>query len=310
METAHFKVFVLVFWLASMTWLLMTKMLPLSLEPPQGDGQYFASPQVDSASGRWLISAQGDDVGWTEMRARRLDDGTIEVSSELQLEHLRLEDVAKEIFRGWSALLKYVQWPEARGEFSLQAATQILLATDGALQRWEMNVGLLDASDRIRIVGEREGDQMHVRICLVPPKSDHPTATPTSTEVLFHTRIDLPREALTVDSFAPQPRLCNLRVGDRWRFQSYQAFPPSSAPHIVEANVERTELLVWDSDIQSTFVVQFRDVSGNRPTVAEGAYSTLWVLSDGTVVKQLTRFATLELGFQRVPGPSFAAEPQ
>ncbi len=305
MEKAYFKAFVIIFWLASMTWLLVTKMLPLPVEERDRDAQYFASPQADSTSGRWLISSRGKDVGWTEMRAQRVANGSLEIHSEMQLENLDLKNFAQELFQGWSALLNYVRFPRTDAAFSLRATTEILLGADGALERWDMEVGLVSALERIRIVGNRHGEQMRVHIAMIQQTS--PSARSTE-DTLFETTIGLPREALTVDSFSPRPRLANLRVGDRWRFQSFQAFPPSAAPHVVEATVERTELLVWDSDIQSTFVVSFRDISGNRPTVSEGAYSTLWVLRDGTVVKQNSRFATLELGFERLPSRATAAE--
>jgi hypothetical protein len=34
----------------------------------------------------------------------------------------------------------------------------------------------------------------------------------------------------------------------------------------------------------------------------------VWVLTDGTVVKQLTRFASIELGFERLPIRDFSTE--
>ncbi len=309
MENTSFKITILLFWLASMVWLVATKMLPISAEPRPSSGQYFATPETDTASGRWRISAQEQEVGWTDMRALRLEDGGVAIQTELELKDLKLDNLAKELFSGWTGLLKYVRTPDSNMAITLRADTDIRLSSDGALEEWDMKIGLADSLQQIRILGIRQDEQVSVRLSLVGANSVLPAKPDNvSEEQLFRTKIRLPRAALVVDAFTPQPRLANLRVGDRWRFKSFQSFPPSSQPHVVEAKVERTELMVWDSDIQSTFVVHFRDISGNRPTVSEGAYSTLWVLGDGTVIKQLTRFASLELGFERVPIRQFATE--
>jgi hypothetical protein len=68
---------------------------------------------------------------------------------------------------------------------------------------------------------------------------------------------------------------------------------------IVQAEVEKEDIVVWDGDLVSTFVVVYRGEAGTGLTAAREPFSRLWVRPDGTVIKQELKLSSLRIEFVR-----------
>ena len=94
MGNQPFNVVVVVFWLATMSWLVVVKILPpLRVgEPPN-----YASilkQSGDEPPACWTIRMHGDTIGWAANKIVRRDDGISELYSRVYLGELPIDELA------------------------------------------------------------------------------------------------------------------------------------------------------------------------------------------------------------------------
>jgi hypothetical protein len=119
-------------------------------------------------------------------------------------------------------------------------------------------------------------------------------------EIYRNKEILLPPGALVADTFSPRPKLTNLRVGQTWTFQSYQPLMPHSPLTLIEAKVEREELIEWNGSVVRARKVAFRKDSGSGISSTRRPVSETWVMHDGTVLRQDLWLANVKVQFVRV----------
>jgi hypothetical protein len=129
-------------------------------------------------------------------------------------------------------------------------------------------------------------------------------AGPATQRQIFHHTMHLPPEILLTDSVSPRPELKHLRVGQTWTLPVYRAFPPNQPVQVVQATVERHEIIFWEGvDIETLLVVYHSD-SGAEIQAARSALGKEWVRSDGTIVRQEVSLAGMRIQFERLGDPS------
>jgi hypothetical protein len=122
---------------------------------------------------------------------------------------------------------------------------------------------------------------------------------------LYRKQVDLPPDALVSDAFSPQPRMSDLRLGQRWTFPRYRPFPPGSPTEIIEAEVERETSIYYDEQEIPVWLVIYRREAGSGISADQEPVGRMWVGRDGNVLKQEVRVANLGLIFLRSPAGQF-----
>jgi hypothetical protein len=124
---------------------------------------------------------------------------------------------------------------------------------------------------------------------------------PDGRELLRRT-LDLPSNVLVNDSFTPRAELSQLRLGQSWTVPVYRPFPPNSPPQIVQAEVERHDVIFWGGDDVETFLVAYRTEAGSGLRATREPVGREWVRPDGMVLRQEISLSGMQLRFDREPG--------
>lgn len=283
------------FWVLSMTWLVTTKIWPDLGPSTAPDVAYVdAANQTAEVSTRWDVYANQRRIGRAETVATRAEDGTTDVRSTLRVDGIPIDRLFRQMFGSWSRMKPRVESIPADVELSFDTETRMLLDPDGQLESFATQVSMEHVSELFVVEGSRQGGELAVRVVARPATDETPIE-------LLRTSFALPEQGLAADAFSPHPRLANLRKGQKWRFETYQAFPPGRSLRLTEALVEREELILWQGDVETVLVVSYRDLSRQGPTASAQKYSHLWVRDDGTVLKQRMTLSNLQLEFHRLP---------
>lgn len=299
MEYRWVQVAIILWWLASVGWLIETKLMPFARLAPR-PAQTWMDPEDTSLTEPivWEIGYKGRDVGEATTTVRRTAATSI-LSSEVHLRKLPLGAMLGESVGALPWIAKSAGLSTNDMIMSLDVSTRTELDPFGALERLE---------SRLRI--DRLGELFVIRLVrlgptrmelLVSPGDDLPPDVAKGGELL---RQELPiaADALLSDTLAPQPNMRDLRVGQVWTVQSYRPFPPNQPLRTLVAKVEREEIVPWEGDAEPMVVVTYRDAS-QVLTVAAGPLVELWVRRDGMVAKQRLRMGNLEIDFTRRMAP-------
>lgn len=282
MGSRTINVVVVVFWIATMSWLVGDKVMPLLRvgEPP--NYRSILADDTPQPPVCWLIDWNGTPLGWAASNVVRRDDGMSEMHSRVFFGQLPLDEIAP----GW--LGAFVR-PVLRDGNSLDMDAKSRLEIDplGRLVGFESKVRLAKIRDAIRMQGRIDGTQLKLNV--------------QSGEFVYRTEKFLPQNALVGDALSPQAQLPGLRVGQTWTMPVYSPFrPPNSPLEILQASVESSELIVWNGEPVNTKLVVYRTDSGSGLMANHEARGKLWVQADGTVLKQEITVFNSRLHFVRL----------
>ncbi len=283
MPSRWFNITVVLFWLCSMSWLALTKVLPPFYvgEPPNYRAILAEQRQMQPAC--WLVRWREEPLGWAISRVVRRPDEMMAIQGQIFLQQLPLEELAP----GWlgSMLRPFLR----RGALSTSAVTLMDVDSLGRLVGFESRLGLNDFNDALRIVGRVDGN--HVQL-----------AISQAGESIYKDDRHLPSSALLGDQLSPQSVLPGLKVGQSWTMPAFNLFrPPKNSIEILQVEVERREKILWNGVPTMTYLVVCRCDSGASLASHEEPRSRLWVREDGLVVKQEIIFFNSPLWFIRMP---------
>ena len=105
------------------------------------------------------------------------------------------------------------------GPIDLRVLTVLDFDNYGMLSRFDTKVDVGDLDELLRIEGNVNGELLDL-VARVEMSAQEPT------EIFRRKEIRLPPDALVADTFSPRPKLTNLRVGQKWTFQSYRPLCP------------------------------------------------------------------------------------
>jgi hypothetical protein len=90
-------------------------------------------------------------------------------------------------------------------------------------------------------------------------------------------------------------------VGQEWTVPVFSPLrPPGNPVDVLQARVERRDLLIWEGQTVPVNVVEYRTDSGSALSSTSHPRAKLWVRDDGAVLKQEISVLGTELVFVRL----------
>jgi hypothetical protein len=272
---------VVLLWLITMTWLVKEKVLPPLLvgEPPNFSQIIEAQEQAPPVA--WRMLCNGRRLGWALSDAQLRPDKMTEIHGRV---HVRAWKLTEAMSGGLRALCRIL----GQSIDSLQMDAWSVLTIDplGGLVQLDSAVRLPPFNDVLSVSGTVEGNQLHLQF--------------KAGEMSMRTDSFLPSHALLSDALSPQTQLPGLRAGQSWTVPVYSPLLPSNSPlEIIYATVERIEPILWDGEMQQTWVVEYR-TEPNNTGVEQIPRGKLWVRRDGTVLEQQVLFLDTPITFIRL----------
>ena len=307
MESRWYHATVVVFWLASLGWLVTTKILPAVRggQPPVY-ADLLVGAEAEEETVCWTIFWQERQVGWARNMVTHHRGGTAEVQSTTQFDRLPVTQMVREMFGPLAVLLKPALGRGPDTELDLRIVTRTSFDEFQQLARLDTRVDVGTWSDFLNLQGVVVGTRLKVLVRAGPDLEG--LGVPPGGE-LYRSEVDLPPDALVADSLSPQPRWANLRLGQSWTFQAYRPFPPTDPLQRVEARVEEEDILSYHGHLVPTCVVVYRAAAGSGITAAREPFSRMWVQEDGTVIKQELLLSGLRIQFLRAMAAECGEEP-
>lgn len=288
-----YSVAVVAFWLTTMSWLVVRKVLPPLLvgEPPSYQ-TIVKQPAIEQQPVNWEILLDGKRVGEAVNRRELLDEGVTRLESRVLLERLPLGS-----------------WPMGRiaslagspggaaGKFDLDLETHSTIEIDplGRLVSFEIVLRLGPLKRAVVLLGSVDVDQLtlHVRCG----------------DFSYETTSYLSEDTLIGDALSPQPRLPGLKVGQSWTMPVYSPLAPQNRPvEILQATVKRQELLPWNGAVVRTLLVTYRQDTGAGLTADAEPQARAWVRADGAVLQQEVQWFGAWLRFVRREGGELSSK--
>ncbi len=267
-------------WLASMAWLLLTKVVPplRTGEPPEFEATLPREAQDETVA--WRLFWNDQRVG-TAIHHQETAEGATKLHSRVQLADFPYQ----KLLPAWIRQRTLVD--EMGNTLDLELENEATLQPDGELLGFQSAVNLPGMRDLIKLRGEKSGRSLAV--------------TAQSGDFEYRTQFFLPSKTLVANDFSPWTTIRGLHEGQRWTMPVYSPLrPPHSPLEMIEAVVARQEMVVWEGRAVSTWVVIYRNDSGRSLQIADTPRAKLWVKLDGTVIKSEMDLLGSRLVFLRV----------
>jgi hypothetical protein len=282
MPTRWFNSVVVMFWLATMSWLAVTKVLPpLRVgEPPSYRSILAQNHNADLPVG-WTIRLNNNTLGWAATKVVTRADGMTAIQGRLYLQELPFDELAP----GW--LSRWLKPIVGVGTLELEARSRVDIDPLGRLTSFETRVQIAEMPDAIRVHGMVEGTQLHVTLA--------------SGDISFKEDRYLPPGAFVGDELQPQATLPGLRVGQSWTMPVYSPLRPHKNPmEVLQATVIGQERIRWNGESTEAMLVVYRSDSGSGLSSRQDPRAKLWVRGNGDVLRQQLMFFNSPLWFERL----------
>jgi len=278
-----FNIVVVLFWCATMTWLVVAKVVPpLRVgDPPSYDSILKESGDEPPVS--WQIQLDGRTIGWAANKMVRRKDGITDLYSRVYLDKLPWEELAP-------GLLGSVLRPVLvnLGPMDVDKKTRLVIDPLGRLVEFESRVRMGNLADAVKVQGQIEGSTLKL--------------SAQSGELPYKIEQSLPPNALMNEELSPQVRMPGLRVGQAWTVPLYSPFrAPNTPVEVLQAVVERQEGLTWGGESVPCHVVVYRADSGSGAPDGE-TRGRMWVAPEGLVLRQEITILGSHLHFVRLQG--------
>lgn len=280
MTSRVWNVAIVVLWLASMSWLLVAKVLPPLIvgDPPTYASVVDTRPQ----SLTWQIFWDGEPMGDATSTMEHRGDLTTQLGSTVRLDRLPLGRIAPP----WMVPLLGLEGA-AEATISLRTQSRFNIDPLGQLIDFDTTLSIDQMHDAVEVRGTVNEGRLLIDFRV--------GETHTATEAY------LPPAGLVSDVFSPQLRLPRLRVGQTWTEPVYSPLRPSKSPmEILQVSVERQESMIWNGARQRVLVVVYRSDAGGNVSTADRERGRAWVHESGAVLKQEARVMGALLTFERL----------
>lgn len=282
MGNPAFNVIVVLFWLATMSWLVVAKIIPpLRIGEPPTYSSIVAEAEAEPPA-CWSIRMNGRTIGWAANTIVRQPEGISEFYSRVYLAELPLEELAP----GWLSTVLRPIFPKLN-LVDLDKQSWFVIDPLGRLSDFESRVRLAGVADAIRVTGTVEGSNLKLMV--------------RSGDISAPINTNLAPNSLMNDELSPQSRMPNLRVGQTWTVPLYSPFrAPHSPLDILQASVEAEERIRWGNESVPTRLVVYRGDPGNVHA-SDDIRGRMWVRTDGVVLRQEVSVFKTPVQFERVP---------
>jgi hypothetical protein len=286
---------IVLFWISTMGWLVQNKIIPslATGEPPSYRSMLDHHGQADRPVG-WSISLDGRPLGWAITSAVLDTEGGYQLQSRVRMDRIPFATLAPawmssilKVFDGGGSIPSLQMNVDARSSIDIDPLGRPV-DFDSVANLGYPGQGRTLATDlRFSMRGTFEGDYLDLEM--------------RSGDFVHHTKAFVPRDAMLGDSLSPQARLPHLRLGQTWTVPAYSPFrPPNSPLEILDARVERTQMITWHGRQMPTLVVVMHADPGSGLTNSKDVRAKTWVAMDGSVLKQEVLMGTGWLRFTRV----------
>jgi len=277
-----FNAAVVVFWLATMSWLVTRKLLPPFLVGDPPDYKAIAAARHGEKLVGWEVWLNDQRVGRALSNIQCPRDGDTQLKSWVHFNQIAWsQTVPSWLLRA----LKRLDSPALDG-VSLDARSTVYLDNDGQLKGFESSVRLEPLLGTIEMLGTVVGGRMHVTL--------------QSGKINYETAIDIPAGFSIDDGLSPPTRLPGLRPGQRWTIPTFSPLrPPSSPVQILNATVTATDPIHWNGKPQPCLLVTYRPETGLSWTGGT-PQGRVWVRRDGLVLRQAVSLLDCTLTFERM----------
>ncbi|MDX1962800.1 MAG: hypothetical protein SFX18_06585 [Pirellulales bacterium] len=274
---------VVAFWVTSMGWLLVTKLLPpLQMgEPPSYRSIYGNAAISRPRPVGWQMTWRDKPMGWAVTHYECDDQNYTTVQSHVHFDFLPVDELLPVLFRGlWDSRVRGL------GKIHLDADSKIVIDPHGLLQSLSFHLTSPELPEPIRVTGQLRNEKLQI--------------------VIFNqsqqfTKLELPGNVVLGNDLSPMSRLPGLTVGQTWTVPIYSPFrvTTSSPVEMYQATVERRDILLWQNDLHPVLVVTMRPDSGALGTNQRRPRARLWVDEMGQVLLQESFIQNFKLAFTR-----------
>ena len=276
-----FNVIVVLFWFATMGWLVVAKIVPPMRvgEPPNYSS--IVQESRDQPPVCWSVRLRDRTIGWAVGKLERRSDGITSLESRVYLGDFSWEDMIP----GWLAGVLQPVFTDL-GQPDIYKRSRFDLDPLGRLVGFESGVRVAGLIDAIKVQGVVEGTNMKLSI----QSGD------------FREKMEryLPPNALMTDELSPQSRMPGLRVGQSWTVPMYSPFrAPNDPLEVLQAVVEREDVVTWGGQQRVCRVIVYRPDAGSGMSNNEPR-GRVWVREDGLVLRQEVTVLRSHLQFVRM----------
>lgn len=274
---------VVLFWMATMSWLVVEKVLPPLErgEPPTFHSAYGDLDPEAPAIG-WTVAWNDRPIGWAASRVLHPNSGLYEVHSRVHFSRLPLEEMVPVWMR---AVLRNAVG--TLGSPKMDAFNRLEIDPLNRLVGFRSTIHLEKVPQAIVIEGTIEGTRLKLHI-----DAGEVSYTPSDHY--------LPQDALVGDELSPQSKLVGLHIGQTWTVPVYNPLQPESPMEVLEATVKGHETINWNGRGVDVLVVIYQTDSGSALSATRTPRGKLWVQYDGTVLRQETWLFGSRLAFVRM----------
>jgi hypothetical protein len=284
MGSRWFNTLVILVWLSTTTWLIVAKIVPPLRrgEPPNYRSMYTEHAATQPTAVAWDMALNGKSLGYAIVSIQKKPSGEMtEVNSRIHFEHVPLEELSP----AWmKALLRTAIVPSEGLQMDVNSHLEIDKL--GYLSSFHSRLHVSDLPSTIQIEGTVGGTVLKIKV--ISGDLEYPFET------------YLPSDSLVSDELSPQLCLTGLRVGQEWTVPVFSPLrPPNNPVDVLQARVERRDLLMWEGQTAPVDVVEYRADSGSALSSTSQPRAKLWVRDDGAVLKQEVSVLGSELVFVR-----------
>jgi hypothetical protein len=280
-----FNAVIVIFWLSTMTWLVIAKVLPpLQIgEPPSYRSIYAVARDERPEPVCWDLLWNDRSMGWARTQVQRTHADVTEVRSLVHFDRVPVDELAPAWMR--PIVRRAV---EPIGALAMDANSRIEIDPLGRLSAFRSTMWAQNHPEAIIITGKVQGTMLKgsVRTGRIQQPFER----------------YLPPDALMGDELSPQAHMPGLNVGQQWTVPVYSPLRSSGSNNpieILQAKVEGHEMVTMGDETIKTLAVEYRSDSGAILTGSHSLRGKLWVADDGTVLKQTAYLFGSQLTFLR-----------
>lgn len=277
MQRPWLAAFIILFWCATTSWLVIAKILPSLMpgSPPGYQALYASNNRLIPVA--WTVLWKEQPLGWAISQSTRDDDGSLSVESLLHFDRLPIE----EILPAWTKPLVRGVLDHAT-ECAFDARGTLLIDAQGQLEQFRSTVDLPGTRDKVFLDGAVEDG--HVQIVI------------RARDMRYETSRYLPSHIMIGDELSPQATMPGLYEGRRWTVPVYSPLRAGkSAIEVLHAEVSGEETMFWEDHLVRVNLVTYRD----DPSGHHEPRTRLWVDRSGRVLKQESAMLGAKLTFLR-----------
>ena len=277
MGSRTFHIAIILFWLTSMTWLVVEKILPPLLvgEPPTYQSTMSEPGKVIA----WKIYWNEEPLGWAATRTDALKSEMKEIHNRVVLEDLPLG----ELLPSWLNMLVR----HRVGDLDLDAYTRMDIDPLGQLDGFRSTVKISGIPNVVQMRGRVRDGNLDTSVQVG--------------EFNYPKKFPLEPGALVSGEFSPVSVLPGLRVGQSWTVRTFNPLKPPSGPmEPLQALVVGEEWVQWNNRGMNALVVEYRSESGAGLSANGPPRSKMWVLPDGRIIQQEIMVLTSSMRFVRL----------